>query len=238
MAKKQRTLVTFLLDRTGSMQSIKPQTIEAFNEYLEGLKASKAEIDFTFLQFDSESLDKICVAEPVSKVKPLTSESYQPRASTPLIDCAFATIKAVEEQRAAKNAKKVVCFQTDGQENVSTKHTWEELKALIAEKTKEGWQFNFMGAGIDAYTQANLMGVTAAQTMSYSNDRASTRAAFRASASNTVGYAMGLMANTNYTDDQKGDAGDQFFKPNLTNHGTALNLDDLSGNRDNLSLND
>lgn len=214
-AKDQGTLVTFLLDRTASMGSIKSQTIEAFNEYLDGLKQSKARIDFTFLQFDTQSLDKICVAEPVGKVKPLTNESYQPRASTNLIDSAYDTIKAVEGQEKAKNKKIVICFQTDGEENSSHKHTWEELKALIAEKTKLGWQFNFMGAGIDAYNQASMMGLQAAQTMSYSNDRASTRAAFVGAARNTASYAAGFTDNTHYLDSQKVAAGDKFFQPLL-----------------------
>ena len=46
------TLVTFLLDRTGSMQSIKDDTIGAFNAYLETLKKKGGGIEFSFLQFD------------------------------------------------------------------------------------------------------------------------------------------------------------------------------------------
>lgn len=193
------------------MSTIKSQTISAFNEYLKGLKESKDDIFFTLLQFDSQSLDKLHVAEPVGTIPTLTSETFQPRASTPLIDSAYATIKAVEGQEKAKGKKIVICFQTDGEENCSREHTWEELKALIEEKTKEGWQFNFMGAGIDAYQQAGLMGISAAATMSYNNDPATTAAAFRGSALNTVAFAAGLASNTNYTASQKRAAGDRFY---------------------------
>ena len=66
--KPDSILVTFLLDRTGSMASCKDATIEAFNAYLGTLKADPKGVFFTFLQFDSVSLDKIHVADPVKDV--------------------------------------------------------------------------------------------------------------------------------------------------------------------------
>src|SRR5262245_60704989 len=60
MKQTTRTLVTFLLDRTGSMEAIRDDTIGGFNAYLEGLKSDGgAEIDFTLIQFDSVCIDKI-----------------------------------------------------------------------------------------------------------------------------------------------------------------------------------
>src|SRR5262245_60445054 len=140
----QRTLVTFLLDETGSMESIKDDTIGGFNSYLGSLKAEAAAIDFTLIKFDSRRIEKICVAVPVSQVAELTLENYQPGASTPLIDAACKTIRAVEKSLKGGNPKVVVCIQTDGHENASTEHTWDELNALIREKTAAGWQFNFL----------------------------------------------------------------------------------------------
>src|SRR5262247_4061670 len=120
----ERTVVTFLLDRTGSMQSCKEATIEAFNAYLAALRTGDepAAIEFTFLQFDSVSLDKICVAEDIHGVKPLTARTYEPRAATPLVDAAFKTIKAVEYALTKRSDKPkiVICIQTDGFENAST----------------------------------------------------------------------------------------------------------------------
>lgn len=56
-----RTLVTFLLDRTGSMEAIRDDMIGGFNAYLDGLKGNGGtDIDFTLIQFDSVSIDKIC----------------------------------------------------------------------------------------------------------------------------------------------------------------------------------
>jgi hypothetical protein len=204
------TLVTFLLDRTGSMQSIKDDTIGAFNAYLDGLKAEPS-IRFTLVQFDSMSIDKICVQAPIADVLPLTEHSYVPRAATPLIDAAYKTIKATDAAVNDTDTKVVICIQTDGHENASTEHTWEELNALIKEKSAIGWQFNFMGASIDAYDQASRMGIAAAAAMSYdSTSRAATVAGFDAGAVNATAFARGLAESTNYTMEQRAKAGDKF----------------------------
>jgi hypothetical protein len=218
MAKKPKwkatnTLVTFLLDRSGSMAAIKDDTIGAFNEYLKGLKTAKTKIEFTFLQFDSGGLSKLCVRQDVKLVPDLNDQSFQPRASTPLIDAAYKTIKAVEESLAkdVENTKVVVCIQTDGQENCSTQYTWEALNVLIKEKMAAGWQFNFMGAGIDAYQQASRMGLSSAQTISYdSHDTAATRAAYAGRAASTVLYASGAVDTMNIGLLEKQAAGDVF----------------------------
>lgn len=205
------TLVTFLLDRTGSMGSIKDDTIGAFNHYLDEL-AKGDDIDFTLLQFDSMSLDKTCVAVPIKQTPRLDNQNYQPRASTPLIDAAYKTIKAVEDQvKATPDAKVVICIQTDGQENCSHEFTWDQLNALIKEKNALGWQFNFMGASIDAYQQATKMGFTTGQTMSYNAQNPfATQAAFVGRAASTRMYASGMSANTDISSLEKQAAGDKY----------------------------
>lgn len=207
-------LIAFLLDRSGSMQMCKAATIEGFNAYLEVLKEEKgAAISFTFLQFDSHGIDKCAVNEPVEKVDALTDKTYQPRAGTPLIDAAVKTIHAVDAALKTRDDKPkvMVCIQTDGQENESREHTWEELKGLVEAKTAEGWEFKFMGAGIEGYDQAIKMGIAASHTMSYdAQDRGATRAAFRCgTASNDVSFAAGRLSSTAYTVMQKAAAGDK-----------------------------
>lgn len=208
-----RTLVTFLLDRTGSMEPIRDDTIGAFNAYLEGLQKGGAPIDFTFVQFDSMSIDKIYVQTPVGQVPRLTRDTYQPRASTPLIDAAYKTVQAVEDSFAGdRETKVVICFHTDGQENSSTEHTWDELNALIKEKSRAGSQFNFMGVGIDAYHQGTRMGIAPQATVAYDHRNAeATRMAFGASAENARRYACAQATDTRYAPSKKASAGDRFF---------------------------
>lgn len=199
------------------MSIVRGSTIEAFNAYLGGLKADPEGIEFTFLQFDTGSLDKLCVAQPVASVADLSLATYQPRGGTPLIDAAYKTIKAVEAAIGTDTPKVVICIQTDGEENSSTEHTWEALSALVREKTELGWQFNFMGAGIDAYAQGAKMGIAAMATMAYDHhDKKATREAFAANARNTVLYASGAVDSTNYSAAQRISAGDRWASLDLT----------------------
>src|SRR5436309_16027818 len=82
MSKKaeidHRTLVTFLLVETGSMESIKDDTIGGFNSYLSTLKSSTTPIDFTLIKFDIRHIEKVCVAVPVGEVKELDTTTYSP----------------------------------------------------------------------------------------------------------------------------------------------------------------
>jgi hypothetical protein len=206
------TLVTFLLDRTGSMEICRDATIEAFNGYLGELRRDDTPILFTLLQFDSQSLDKVHFEKRPKDVPNLDHHTYVPRAGTPLVEAATKTIRALETAVGQKKEKPkvVVCIQTDGEENASSsEYTWEALKALIEARTKDGWQFNFMGAGIDAYAQSTRMGISQGGTISYDpTKRHTTRAAFAESARNASAYARGGRANTAFTMAQRASSGD------------------------------
>jgi hypothetical protein len=208
---EQRTLVTFLLDETGSMESIKDDTIGGFNSYLSTLKTSGTPIDFTLIKFDSRRIEKVCVAVPVDQVKELDARTYQPGASTPLIDAAYKTINAVEKSLNGNKPKVIVCIQTDGHENASTEHTWEGLNALIKDKTAAGWQFNFLGTGIDGYDTGARMGVAAMNTMSTGRSAQHVRASYAAVADSALAYAKGQASSTKISMAARAASGDQYF---------------------------
>ena len=208
----QRTLVTFLLDETGSMESIKDDTIGGFNSYLFSLKAESAPIDFTLIKFDSRRIEKVCVAAPVAQVKELDAASYQPGASTPLIDAAYKTIKAVEKSLGGASPKVVICIQTDGHENASTEHGWDDLNALIKEKSAAGWQFNFLGTGIDAYDTGLRMGVAAMATMASRRTPQHVRASYASLGTATADFAAGRAESTHLSMSARAASGDEHYK--------------------------
>ena len=215
------TLVTFLLDRSGSMENGKGATIDAFNSYISSMQEERSDgfkCEFTFLTFDDISLDKIHVCEPIRNVNRLNIHTYQPRGGTPLIDSCMQTILALEDSLRSRddNPKIVVCFQTDGAENMSRKYRTDELKRKIETCQAKGWQFNFMGAGLDGYSIATQMGIGHANTMSYDrHDYGRTLQAFAANAVNTRNYGIGATGSTAYMMSQRADAGDAFVPADL-----------------------
>ena len=216
--KPSKTLTTLLLDRSGSMGNLHAQTITAINGWLGELRGSGEDIRLSFIQFDHHageiSLEKVHVARRIAEVPDLKPADFQPRGGTPLIDAAMDTIHAIAtslEGPRGDGVKVVIAIQTDGWENASRRYRWDDLKSEIGRREKAGWEFVFMGAGLgkDTYEMGERMGISAEKTISYGIDMEETRAAFQATAQNTVAYASGAMRSMAYSAVQKSASGDR-----------------------------
>lgn len=128
MTATPTTLITFILDETGSMQSIKDDTIGGFNEFLAQMRRQKGDIRFTLIKFDSNRLAVVHQAVPITAVPELTDETYHPGAATPLIDACMAGVQAAE-QAAGPGDRVSIVIQTDGMENASTRYRNGDLAA-------------------------------------------------------------------------------------------------------------
>lgn len=185
-----KILVNVILDRSGSMDSIRDATISGYNEYLRGLLADKdTEYSISLTQFDAPlanaELTISYVDRPLADVPTLSRETYQPRGNTPLYDAIGETVRRVDP---IINGRPVLCvIITDGLENASREFTKESVKKLIQEKSANGWTFTFLGADIDSYAVGGGMGT---QTMNTSNyNKQNIVRAFMATAEATRGYA-------------------------------------------------
>ena len=110
----------------------------------------------------------------------------------------------------------VIVMQTDGEENVSVEYTRADLAALIKEKKAAGWEFVFLGAGLDAFEAARASGIhlSADRVMSYS--RRSSAEAFAATPRNVQEFAeLGEADVLSYTPTQRKRAGDEFTQKHL-----------------------
>jgi hypothetical protein len=174
------TFVSFLLDETGSMGSIREETVAGLNDYVASLRESDAEILFSLVSFNSNRTRRRYVAEPIAGVEPLRLDEYCPDAMTPLIDAAVKIIRATEEAVVARgdDPRVVIVMQTDGEENVSVEFDNRDLAALIKEKTEAGWEFVFLGAGMDAFGAARRAGIEIAQSRVASYGRGRSREIF------------------------------------------------------------
>lgn len=212
----QKTLVTFLLDRSGSMQGLQKMAIDSFNGLVSELRASAADIRLSLVLFDTGSdgamdLQKVWVGERVSKVGALTPDLYSPRGMTPLCDALAHTIQAVSDSLKGRVAKVVIAVQTGGLENASREHSWESVRALIAQKQADGWEFKFLGAGLEsgAYQQAAHLGLRKGTTVSYDKTNPiASEAAFVATGANIRAFAEGAALSPDYSSAQKLASGD------------------------------
>jgi hypothetical protein len=165
-------VVTFVLDRSGSMDLRREETISGFNAWMEDMEKFAGEVLFTFLQFDSVSTDVIRRNKLLSPQEPyrLSKENFVPRAYTPLWDAVGKAIRQTEEAIQELDGEEVsvlLVVMTDGQENDSKEWTLEPLRKLIESKTNAGWTVTYLGASVDAWDGASLMGISRGNTLLY-----------------------------------------------------------------------
>lgn len=153
--KSKPMLVSFLLDRSGSMAACSLETISGFNGYIDSIiNGDTGKSRFSLTQFDSQGIDLIHDAVPLNKVDKLTSKTFVPRGNTPLHDAIGKTIQAATKR--AKDAYKVLFVTlTDGQENSSSDWTSQSIKQLIKDKEAEGWTFAHIGVGVGGWAATN-----------------------------------------------------------------------------------
>lgn len=182
---KQKMYVAVLLDRSGSMQTNKTETISAVNSYTDNLK-EKFKGRFTLTQFDSEGIDMPQENVKIKEIVHLTDASYQPRSMTPLLDAIGKTMRAMEgKTEGFENV--IFAIVTDGMENHSREFTREAITKLIAEKREAGWEVAYVGANVDAFKEAGAIGIPKGKAMNYAGQHSV--AAMGAFATSNVRYA-------------------------------------------------
>lgn len=157
--EKERLDVVFLLDMSGSMQGMEEDTIGGYNGYLDNMKDSDAKV--TTVLFNG-SHEMITNGKCIKNVKKLSRKQYIPGGSTALLDAIGDTIKYMDE----KCSNKVLfIITTDGEENSSRRYTKEDIKRLI--NIHDNWEFIYLGADIDSYSEASSIGIKSNRTSNY-----------------------------------------------------------------------
>ncbi|HYG92185.1 MAG TPA: vWA domain-containing protein [Nocardioides sp.] len=169
MTRADLTQIYFLLDRSGSMQSIKTDTEGGFAAFVDEQRGTPGECRVTLAQFDNE-YDVVYSSRPLADVPPL---DLQPRGSTALLDAMGRLVTSAGDELAAlpedqRPATVIVAVMTDGHENASREWTHPAIKALVEQQTRQwGWQFMYMGADQDAIEVGTSLGVAAAASVTY-----------------------------------------------------------------------
>ncbi len=182
MSKKNYTHIIVILDRSGSMSSIRKDMEGGFNEFIDKQKINEGEATLTLAQFDNH-YDIVYSNIALSDVPSL---SLQPRGGTALLDAIGKTLederKRIKDMSEDDYPEKVVCIViTDGEENASTQYNRETIFEMISDLEKEEtpqWDFVFLGANQDAIQSGGSIGVRANSSMTYSADSIGTQAFF------------------------------------------------------------
>lgn len=170
------TEMVFVLDRSGSMRSLTADTIGGFNELIEKQKKLEGDAYVTTVLFDHEYEllhDHVALGE----VAPLTDREYFARGSTALLDAVGRTINTVGARLATmpeeeRPAHVVFVITTDGMENASCEYTAKQVREMVEhQQQKYSWQFVFLGANMDAVSEAGKLGISAKYAANFAPSR-------------------------------------------------------------------
>lgn len=213
---KQYTDITILLDRSGSMVSIKESMETAYDKFIKEHSAVPS-TRISLVQFDDTNpQDIVYQGVPVQHVDPL---KIKPRGNTPLLDAMCQLIDRTGQRFADMSESDrpdqvLMVIITDGQENASTKHSRKDVSNRVTKQRDDfKWQFVYLGANQDAIAEAASFGIPSGNAMSYRISSAGSGTAMAATMANTVAFAQspgGLrgMSVNSYTNDQRVKAAD------------------------------
>ena len=199
--------ISVVLDRSGSMSSVKTDTIGGFNEFLKSQKECPGEAVLTLAQFD-DRYEIVHDGKNIQDVPPLDDKTFVPRGSTALLDAIGRTINATGARLStmseeSRPSKVIFVILTDGQENASKELTREKVMEMIKHQTEAyKWDFVFLGANQDAIQAGASIGISAGNSMTYAANPAGTRSAFRSVGETLCSSRMGGNMSSGYFSDK------------------------------------
>lgn len=170
--KNDFTRIAVILDRSGSMESLREATVAGFNGFVRSQLAVPGTASLKLVQFDDQY--EVVFDKPVAEVPELTQATFLPRGMTALLDAQGRTNEELGAELAAMDesqrpSKVMVLTLTDGLENSSKLFTLQRVADLVKHQREVyKWEFVYLGANQDAVKVAATMNIPAPMAMSYS----------------------------------------------------------------------
>lgn len=190
MTDSNYTALLVIVDRSGSMSSIKSDAEGGLNTLI----ASQAEVEghctVKLVQFD----DVYDVVWPSTDVRDQPRYTLVPRGSTALLDAMGRAITDFGKELAGmpesrRPGKVLVVVVTDGFENASREWSWTTVNKLVTEqKEKYAWEFTFIGANQDAVLTGHRLGIERDKSITFTASAAGTSNVYSSLANNVSMY--------------------------------------------------
>jgi len=201
MPKQNYTHITIILDRSGSMASIKNDVQGGFDSFINEQKEVDGTATVTLVQFDSQ-FETVYSMRDISEVPRLL---LTPRGGTALLDAMGQTMNSEIAMVDALNdddkpEKCLFVVITDGEENSSREYTRERVFEMVEElRQKEDidYDFVFIGANQDAIQAGGSIGVSRGATMNYAATEEGTSQMFTSLTRSITNY-RGASIGTEY----------------------------------------
>ena len=164
--------VICIIDRSGSMESIRSDAIGGFNSFLRTQREFPGRAKLTLALFNHSYL-LVHDGLDIREVPDLDEKTFKPEGNTALLDAIGRTIDEVSgrlEKTAdeEKPGKVIVVILTDGMENASSDYTRDRVFEIIKRKREQdGWEFVFLAANQDAFETAASLAIPKGTTSGF-----------------------------------------------------------------------
>ena len=191
--KNEEMDIVFLLDRSGSMGGIETDTIGGYNSYINEQKKNNAKV--TTILFDDKS-EMLTKRENIKNIKKLTNKEYYVRGCTALLDAIGNTINFMDKEKANKV---MFVITTDGMENASKEYNRAKIKEMI--QGHKDWEFIYIGADIDSYSEGQSIGIDSKNISNYRKDKKGVSMLYSAINNATENYRADRRNNVDWKQD-------------------------------------
>ena len=181
----QKIYNLIILDESGSMSSIKSQTIQGFNDLATKIKETQKMFPaqrhyISIVTFNDIGIKFRLFNQPVGELNKIDDRTFQPDGQTPLYDAICkSALKLKHELYHDKDYNVLVTIITDGEENNSSEFTQKETKLLIENLSENpNWAFGLIGANIDVEAVANSLSIPIKRTITFNSEDSSVKQMF------------------------------------------------------------
>jgi uncharacterized protein with von Willebrand factor type A (vWA) domain len=190
------TDITLLIDRSGSMSSIRHDMIGGMNVLLDSQRALPGDANLTVAIFDTE-YTKVRSATPIRDVASLTAADLVPRGGTALLDAVGRCVVETGDRLGAmpeseRPGKVLFIIVTDGLENRSREYGGAKIKEMIKHQSEVySWDFVYLGANQDAFAVAASMGISSGNALNYTATAAGVASVANRATASAANYRSG-----------------------------------------------
>lgn len=169
MTNPDFTVIQAIIDRSGSMETIRSDAEGGFNAFVADQRNQPGQCQLSLAQFDHE-YEVVYTDRPLDEVPPL---QIVPRGTTAMLDAIGRTVIDLGARLAAlpedaRPGTVLVAIVTDGLENASREFSYAAIKQLITQQEQVyNWTFMYLGADQDAIAQGAQMGIAAGRSLTY-----------------------------------------------------------------------
>jgi hypothetical protein len=177
--------IILIVDRSGSMHSIREDAQGGINEFVRDQK-KEGIANLTLVEFDGQ----IDAVYKQTDIKNVADYELLPRGSTALYDAIGFTLANADGIKTT--GKKICVIVTDGGENSSREWSQTNVFERIDSLKEAGWDFLFLAANQDAMNVGMNLGVEQGETVMFAASAQGVGAAYDVASTYTANLRGGM----------------------------------------------